>query len=174
MNTERSKAVVEKYFTKPNRKRLTQEMSATFDAKQHEIGALLCPTREYDWIPIWDCEVIYTESGYAEGSYVFTTDNEVLGTATWICTRYEQNEAAEYVGIGKDIVTRLRMHIIGLPNGKTQCTWEEQITALTDAGDAHIAKIEAEDKDLYEGIPGLIQHYLQTGEMASKEMAKPV
>ena len=166
MNTTRSDKVAREFLTGPRRKRITRTMTASFDATPAEVGALLCPTREFDWLPPWDCDVVYTDSGYAESNFVFRTANDIIGHATWICTRYEPNEASEYVGVGTDYVIRLRMRLRSTPDGRTGCTWEEMTTALTDAGDALVDKMRRENVDPFQGIPDLIAHYLSTGEMA--------
>ena len=168
MNTTRSAKVVQEFLNGPQRKRVTRTMTASFDASPAEVGVLLCPTREFDWLPPWECDLIYTESGYAESNFVFRTANDIIGHATWICTRFEPNEASEYVGVGTDYVIRLRMRLRRTREGQTECTWEEMTTALTDAGDAFVERMSQEDVDPFQGIPELIATYLETGEMAPR------
>ena len=48
-------------------------------APVEEIFPLLCPVREYDWIPGWGCDVQFTESGVAEDLCVFSTDTSDFG-----------------------------------------------------------------------------------------------
>lgn len=42
-------------------------------AEPEAIFPLLCPVREFDWIPTWDCDLVYTGSGIAEEGCVFRT-----------------------------------------------------------------------------------------------------
>jgi len=52
---------------------------AVFTGKQHftsppaAVFPMLCPVREYDYIPPWECDVVFLESGLAEDGGVFTT-----------------------------------------------------------------------------------------------------
>lgn len=53
----------------------TERVRKQFSRSQHvhaspeAIFPLLCPVREYDWIPGWDCRLVYTESGLAEAGW---------------------------------------------------------------------------------------------------------
>ena len=61
------------------RKRVQFSHPQLVKAKPEEIFPLLCPVREYDWIPEWDCTMVYSESGIAERGCVFQTDRESDG-----------------------------------------------------------------------------------------------
>ena len=38
-----------------------------------DIFPLLCPVREYEWLETWQCEMIYTKSGFTELDCIFKT-----------------------------------------------------------------------------------------------------
>ena len=42
-------------------------------ASPGEVFPLLCPVREYEWIDVWQCEMIHSASGVAEAGAVFRT-----------------------------------------------------------------------------------------------------
>lgn len=71
----------------PHAKRF--ERIASFDLKSDPelVFPLLCPVREYDWIAGWNCELVYSASGFAEPGCVFMTqpaglsDKEVWAVA---------------------------------------------------------------------------------------------
>jgi hypothetical protein len=76
----------------------------TFKAKRHfvsrnlhlestpeKIFPLLCPTKEYDWIETWKCDLIFSESGFAELDCVFNTHFEGDVKETWVVDKYEKN-----------------------------------------------------------------------------------
>ena len=44
----------------------------TLSGSPEQVFPLLCPTREYDWIETWQCELIYSDSGFAEPGCIFT------------------------------------------------------------------------------------------------------
>lgn len=55
------------------------------DERPERIFPLLCPVLEYDWVPGWECELVYTESGVAESGAVFRTERERDGGLdTWV------------------------------------------------------------------------------------------
>ena len=74
MNTIKSNALVKEFQKKTNKaRRKVQNYKGTFSASPEKLFPLLCPARECDWIQGWDCELIYTDSGYAEDNCVFQT-----------------------------------------------------------------------------------------------------
>lgn len=68
-----------------NAVRLVFETTLTLAGTPEEAFPLLCPVREYDWIPDWSCTMIHSTSGVAELGCVFTRERG----ETWITTRYE-------------------------------------------------------------------------------------
>ena len=50
-----------------------------FKGQQHysfspeDVFPMLCPVREYEYIPPWECDIVYLDSGFAEPGGVFTT-----------------------------------------------------------------------------------------------------
>ncbi|NQU85463.1 MAG: hypothetical protein HQ541_06855 [Mariniphaga sp.] len=53
------------------------------NAVKDDIFELLCPRREYDWIPHWECEILHSVSGYNEKGCVFTTKN-LTSEVPWV------------------------------------------------------------------------------------------
>ena len=53
----------------------TIERTDHFDvpATPDRVFPLLCPVREYEWIPGWECDVLHSVSGVAEEDCVFRT-----------------------------------------------------------------------------------------------------
>ena len=54
-------------------RRGAHEYIQTNYAAPEKVFPLLCPVREADWIPGWQYELVYSESGVAELGCVFTT-----------------------------------------------------------------------------------------------------
>jgi hypothetical protein len=61
----------------------------TVSADPETVFPLLCPAREYDWLPYWKCSMIYSASGRAELGAIFRTEVPEKDEATWIVTQYE-------------------------------------------------------------------------------------
>lgn len=117
---------------KPRWKRAERiDREKTFEAKAGaaEIFPLLCPVREYDWIPDWSCTMIYSESGVAEKDAVFHT-RELFGKRTvWTCVTYEPPRLIEYVFVlGVSGVVRLSIALEEISGGATRVTWRMRFT----------------------------------------------
>ncbi len=97
---------------------------------------LLCPIREREWIPGWDGEVVYSESGVAERDGVFRAG--LSGArATYFVTRYEPPHAIEYLVVGDTAVAdALALRLEGDASGGASLTWRRTFTALTADGAA--------------------------------------
>ena len=54
-------------------KRIVREYTMRIDASPDRVFPLLCPRREYEWIPDWKSDIVFSESGFAERDCVFTT-----------------------------------------------------------------------------------------------------
>ena len=46
--------------------RITRTYEMTVPAGLEQVFSLLCPKREYEWLPYWKCQMIYSVSGGAE------------------------------------------------------------------------------------------------------------
>ena len=68
-------------------KRIIRHYKERIAASPSQIFPLLCPVREYDWLEGWDCDMIYSESGFAENNNVFTTGFLGQGKEIWVVTR---------------------------------------------------------------------------------------
>ncbi|HYK92235.1 MAG TPA: hypothetical protein VE398_25965 [Acidobacteriota bacterium] len=70
------------------------EYTQTNPASPEKVFPLLCPVREADWLPGWQYQLIYSDSGFAELGCVFTTPNATSSGSpspekTWIVTDYD-------------------------------------------------------------------------------------
>lgn len=75
MDTKKSEKLVKRYFDqKIKYQRKVHTFAVDVKTTVEDFFPLLCPSREADWIPGWDCDLIYTSDGYAEDKCVFTTD----------------------------------------------------------------------------------------------------
>lgn len=90
------------------------ERTATFSlpVSAEIIFPLLCPVREYEWIPDWSCEMVYSQSGFAEKGATFTTKSKPVGKMLWTCTVFEPPKRIEYlrtIGSGISVVLELKL-----------------------------------------------------------------
>jgi len=149
--------------------------NATFSIQMHlafsaeEIWPLLCPVREYDWIEVWACDLVHSESGYNELGCVFQTEFPTEGDReTWVTSRFEPMERIEFVRInswrGIRFVITLEPDDAG-----TVLTWTHHVTPLSDAGVEYV-KNKPEVFDTQMGmLATMLGHYLETGQMIKGE-----
>ena len=140
-------------------------------AEPEAIFPLLCPVREFDWIPTWDCEIVYTESGVAEEGCVFRTSGDG-GADTWVVSCYQPAERISFIRVDSLRTIRYDVHLEPEGDGTTTLRWEQEITALNDAGDAHVAAQREEDfAAAIAKVERMLEHYLKTGEAMAMEYA---
>lgn len=145
--------------------RVTQSVTMTLDAAPETVFPLLCPVREYEWIPVWQCEMIYSESGRAEDNCIFLTEFPGdRGREIWSVSRYEPDRAIEFVRVTPDVkLTRLNIHLTPRGN-KTLAVWTRIVTALSPSGNA---VVESFRKTGYEAevrmMEKMLNHFLITG-----------
>jgi hypothetical protein len=168
INTIKSEKIVQKYFQNESKYlRKIQEFSGTFKATPAKIFPLLCPAREADWIPGWDSELIYTESGFAEDKCVFRTDkSNSAGEGLWTFTGFKLNEYVEFVRFQEDLLLHCRISLTQNGDGTTTATWKTISTALTETGNKKIERM-ADDKK-HNPIINLMDYYLKNGKMISR------
>ena len=139
-----------------------QTVSATPEA----IFPLLCPVREHDWIPGWQCRLVYTASGAAEPGCVFQTDRPADGGLdTWVVSRHEPPARVAFVRVNALRTIHYDVRLASLPDGATRLRWEQEITALSPDGDRHVAALREQDfVATIEALEAMLEHYLRTGE----------
>lgn len=137
--------------TRTYRERLATPREAIFP--------LLCPTRELDWIPGWDCELLHTDTGYAEEGLVFRSRDD-SGERVWYCDTYEPAVRIAYVNFLPDLLTRLIVTLDEEADGETLVIFSYTFLALTDAGNTIIRHLPTAGSDPHGHLPGLIRTYL--------------
>jgi len=140
----------------------------TCSAPPEKVFPLLCPVREYDYIPSWACDVVFLESGFAEIGGVFTTEVPGGGERrdVWVISRYEPDHAIDFVRVSelRAMLYRIRLHRTA--EGGTTVGWEQILTGLSEDGNRHV---EASSQNDFTAMIGRLekwmQHYLDTGGM---------
>lgn len=136
-------------------------------APPEAVFPLLCPVREYDWIPTWDCDLIHTDSGTAEEGCVFrTAAPSGEGTMTWVVTRHEPPRHVEFACVATDgIVQRLLIDLVPRDGG-TDLVWTREQTPTTEAAGRWLAAVRPEDVEARTALLfARLSHYVATGTM---------
>jgi hypothetical protein len=109
--------------------RIDREASFELKAGAGEIFPLLCPVREYEWIPDWSCEMIHSGSGVAEKDAIFHTRMLFGKRAVWTCITYEPPRFIEYLFVvGSSGVVRLSIRLDEEAGGSTRVVWAMRFT----------------------------------------------
>jgi hypothetical protein len=110
-------------------------------ARPERIFPLLCPVREFDWIPNWTCEVIHSVSGVAEDGCVFRTkSSRDGGKMTWVVSVYEPPLRIEFSSVAPDVfVMRLKIRLAPDGQERTLVRWRREYLSLSESGDLHLA-----------------------------------
>lgn len=105
--------------------------SLSVEAPVEKVFPLLCPVREYEWIPDWSCRMLYSQSGVAEKGAVFTTGENPIGRLLWTCTVFEPPKRVEYLLTrGSGFSTILELELATTPSG-CEVSWTMKFTVGT-------------------------------------------
>jgi len=167
MNTDRSDERVRKWRARRDRrKRATLVPERMVNAKPEVVFPLLCPTREYDWIEDWDCQLLHSKSGYAEHNVVFRTC--IMGVEeTWICTHYEPCREIHYIRMAPGLTIKLEISLLDEGHGKTLIRWSLTASGLSEEMNDAVTDLEEGGTRIHrlEHLLDDLEHYLEKGEM---------
>ena len=165
MNTERSDRFVSEWTARDNPLgRANFVVQRTFKTSPENLFRLLCPATEYDWIPIWKCELLHSGSGYAEHNAIFRTDVNGM-EEIFVCTRYEPGKAIEYIRFSKDFCVKMDFTLIDNCDGTVMLLNNITISALNHNVNEALAGINAASKSRFEEVFNALEYYVDTGEM---------
>ena len=147
--------------------RVRRSWTQRLPVRPDKVFPLLCPVREYEWIPDWRSETVYLASGRAEHGGVFTTDFPTRGRGTWVITRYEPPLE---IGFAIFYADRYVEHLEATltPDGAdgSNLRWTRTYTGLSEEGNRYIA--EATGAPLEQRMQRqmrLLEHFCATGTM---------
>ena len=149
---------------------------AVFKGKQNysfppeDVFPMLCPVREYEYLPPWECDIVYLDSGLAERGGVFTTLPHGEGDQkdVWVISRHDKNQAIEFVRVNGLRSILYRFELQGTETGGTVVNWEQIITGLTEEGNRHVETLKQSDfTAMLAHMEELLQHYLATSKAAN-------
>lgn len=146
----------------------------TVRATPEEIFPLLCPVREFDWIPHWDCKLVYTESGVAERNCIFQTntgqtDKPGEGVDTWVVSHHEPPQRISFVRVDDQRTIQYDVFLEAVPQANggdtTKLDWHQEITALHEDGDRFVRELKASDfSAMIEKVEAMLEYFLRHGE----------
>jgi hypothetical protein len=150
-----------------NRKRIVLRHTILLDGKPEVVFPLLCPVREYEWIEPWKCDLIYSETGFAEQDCIFQTDFSHDGPKdTWVLCRHDKPTLVEFVRVNAIRAIRYTITLRQVGEGKTESEWTQVITGLNNEGDRLVSSLSGEEfRNRMEMLRKMMNHYLASGRM---------
>jgi len=131
-----------------------------------KVFPLLCPTREYDWIETWQCDLIFSDSGFAEPDCVFKTNFPGEMEEIWITDRIEPDQIIQFIRVSGQRVIRYCISLTDNGDGSTTARWEQVITALNEEGNLYVENCSNHEfEQRIKNLEMKLNHYLNTGEM---------
>jgi hypothetical protein len=158
--------------------RFERKMNFTVNGTPDRVFPLLCPIREYEWLPGWSCRMVHSATGVAEKNAVFHT-TEILGrTAVWTTVTYDPNGFIEYLIVsGKAAVIRLSIRLSGITGqqpgieSRKPASTNVEWTMLFTVKRGFFARVlgrefsEAKFKSMMDHRERELNRFLETGEM---------
>lgn len=129
-------------------------VTATID----EVFPLLCPKREEEWIPGWECNVISSRSGFNEKGAIFQTKKAFGTELVWYTVDYDlANRRIEFVNFAHGICVFNFVIDLAISNETVTLTFTHQFTPLSPEGVKFLEGIKAEDfPSRLKGLQGLL------------------
>jgi hypothetical protein len=142
------------------------EVEIQLNSTPNKVFPLLCPTREYDWIKDWDCELVYSDSGFAEENCIFKTNMQMFGPETWIFMNYEINKGFDAIRFGENILIRWNFKLTEFEGNKTNFKSKFFITATKAEGNEFVKAMTIETPImLLKGTEKKLNYYFETGQI---------
>jgi hypothetical protein len=116
-------------------------------ATVEELFPLLCPKREEEWIPNWECETIWSNSGYNEEGAIFRTLKPYGTELYWTTLQYDINNKVVDFLLTAPRLFMFRFKIELSPNdeGLLAIKFTQVFTSISDEGNVLIERYRGED-----------------------------
>lgn len=153
--------------------RIKKTYDLRFIAPPEKVFPLLCPVREYEWIDGWNCEMIYSESGFAEKDCVFTTRHpgEKEKTVWYMIEQDSENYKAGFLRVtpGSHAV-KMQIRLKDNHDGGTDASFAYTCTALSGEGNLAIGHyVEQVLENTTAWLEKSMNNYLRTGQILKRQ-----
>jgi hypothetical protein len=133
-------------------------------ATVEEVFPLLCPKKEEDWIPGWECETIWSKSGYNEKGAIFRTTKPYGAELFWNTLQYDiNNKVVDFLITAPHLyMFRFTIEIHDNSNGSLKITFTQVFTSISEEGTAFLKQYESEDfKGRLKNLKEFMNNYLE-------------
>jgi hypothetical protein len=107
----------------------------------------LCPKREEEWIPGWECETIWSNSGYNEEGAIFLTIKPYGTALYWTTLQYDRNKKIVdfLITAPRLYMFRFKIELSENRNGLLTIMFTQVFTSISEEGSIFIERYKDED-----------------------------
>jgi hypothetical protein len=116
-------------------------------AAVEEVFPLLCPKKEEEWIPGWECETIWSNSGYNEEGAVFRTIKPYDTELYWTTLQYDiNNKVVDFLITAPRLyMFRFKIELNMNSDGLLTIMFTQVFTSITEEGNTFLKHYRSED-----------------------------
>jgi hypothetical protein len=116
-------------------------------ASLEDVFPLLCPKREEEWIPGWECETIWSRSGYNEEGAIFRTTKPYGTELYWNTLQYDiHHKVVDFlITAPQRYMFRFRIVIVDGSSGFLTLNFLQTFTSVSEEGNELLHQYQAED-----------------------------
>jgi hypothetical protein len=117
------------------------------NATVEEVFPLLCPKREEEWIPGWECETIWSSSGYNEEGAVFRTVKPYGTELYWATLQYDiGNRVVDFlITAPRFFIFRFKIALREIGDGCLSISFSQVFTSISEEGNDYLDRYANED-----------------------------
>ena len=142
----------------------TRESSIHIQASIEDVFPLLCPKKEEEWIPGWECETIWSHSGYNEEGAIFRTTKPYETELYWTTLRYDMaSKLVDFlITAPHRFVFRFRISVSVGKDSSLTLTFSQTFTSVSEEGNELLNRYKAEDfQERLNNLGKFMDQYLQ-------------
>jgi hypothetical protein len=118
---------------------LVRDYHLTFNGSADVVFPLLCPSREYEWIPGWSCELVHSTSGVIEEGCIFRTQQMGMRVLWYVAIHDPVARTIVFVQhIDDDLVMRFTIRVEEAAPARTTAHIRQAFTAVSEKGAAFL------------------------------------
>ncbi len=116
-------------------------------ARVVDVFPLLCPKREEEWIPGWECETIWSHSGYNEEGAIFRTAKAYGTELYWNTIEYDiLGGVVDFLITAPYLyIFRFKIHVASANDGLLTLSFSQTFTSVSEEGNDLLNQYEKED-----------------------------
>lgn len=136
------------------------------NATPSKVFPLLCPVREYEWIEPWQCEILHSDSDFAEKNCIFRTSDDV-----WVVSHYEPDRCIEFIRVNQNRTMCLSITLIDNRDGTTDAKNDQLLVGLTEEGNRSLEEMAKGFSFEMRMGEAMLNHYLTTETLLPMKLA---